>query len=149
MTITAMPQTDAAAAPKKSKRKLILILLVVVVVLGAGGYFFLKPAGKPAAPVPGAVVKLDSIQINLAAGHYLRLGLALQEREGAAGGHGSEGLDGSKALDAAIDMFSGQSVADLDQGQTRNALKTKLAHKLTELYEGDVMGVYFTEFVTQ
>ena len=80
MTITAMPQNDAAdAKPKKSRRKLILVVVAVVLILGAGAYFVLKPAGKPAAPKPGTVVKLDSIQINLAGGHYLRLGLALQE----------------------------------------------------------------------
>lgn len=145
MTITAMPQNDAAdAKPKKSRRKLILVVVAVVVILGAGAYFVLKPAGKPAAPKPGTVVKLDSIQINLAGGHYLRLGLALQETAST-----KEDVDGSKALDAAIDLFSGQSVGDLDQGQTRAALKTKLSHELTDLYEGDVMGVYFTEFVTQ
>jgi len=145
MTITAMPQTDAAdAKPKKSKRKLILALVAVLVILGAGAYFVLKPAGKPGPPKPGAVVKLDSIQVNLAGGHYLRLGLALQETATA-----KEDVDGSKALDAAIALFSGQSVADIDQGQTRTALKTKLSHQLTDLYDGDVMGVYFTEFVTQ
>ncbi|MCA1984278.1 MAG: flagellar basal body-associated FliL family protein [Nocardioides sp.] len=144
MTITAMPQTDAAAKPKGSKRKLILAVVAVLVILGAGAWFVLKPAGKPAAPKPGPVVKLDSIQLNLAGGHYLRLGLALQETTSA-----KEDVDGSKALDAAIDLFSGQSVTDLDQGQARNALKTKLSHTVTALYEGDVMGIYFTEFVTQ
>ena len=145
MTITAMPQSDAAEAKsKKSKRKLILALVAVVLILGAGAYFVLKPAGKPGPPKPGTVVKLDSIQLNLAGGHYLRLGLALQETASA-----KEDVDGSKALDAAISLFSGQSVSDLDQGQAREALKTKLSHELTSLYDGDVMGVYFTEFVTQ
>ena len=62
---------------------------------------------------------------------------------------GAADIDGSKALDAAINLFSGQSMADIDQGQPRNNLKTKLGQQLTSLYDGDVMGVYFTEFVTQ
>jgi flagellar FliL protein len=90
------------------------------------------------------LLALDSIQINLAGGHYLRLGLALQETASAAAD-----IDGSKALDAAIDLFSGQSMADLNQGKARDDLKTKLSHELADLYDGEVMGVYFTEFVTQ
>ena len=31
----------------------------------------------------------------------------------------------------------------------RRTLKNELEHKLESLYEGEVMGVYFTEFVTQ
>ena len=42
------------------------------------------------------------IQINLAGGHYLRIGLALQLTDSA-----SKEIDGSKALDATIDLFSG------------------------------------------
>ena len=142
MTITAMPHSDAAAKPKGRRKVVIIAVVAIVAILGAGAYFALKPSG-PVAPQPGEVVKLDPIQINLAGGHYLRVGIALQARQGAAT------LEGSKALDATIDLFSGQSMTDLDQGQARNALKAKLGHELTGLYDGDVMGVYFTEFVTQ
>jgi len=145
VTVTAMPQTEAdEKKPKKSRRKLIIVILVIVALLGGGAYYFLKPS-TPSKPKPGAVLALDSIQINLAGGHYLRLGLALQETDSV----GEDGVDGSKALDAAIALFSGQSMTDLNQGQPREALKTKLSHELTDLYDGDVMGVYFTEFVTQ
>jgi len=142
VTVTAMPQNETGQAPKRRRRTIILAAIVVIALLGGGAYFVLEPSG-PAKPVEGIVLPLDSIQINLAGGHYLRLGLALQERKGASD------VDGSKALDAAISLFSGQSMADLDQGQPRDVLKTKLSHELTSLYNGDVMGVYFTEFVTQ
>ena len=147
MTVTAMPQTDTdEKQPKKSRRKLIIAIVAIVALLGGGAYYFmLKPSSGPSAPKPGAVLALDSIQINLAGGHYLRLGLALQETATV----GEEGVDGSKALDAAIALFSGQSMTDLNQGKPRDTLKAKLSHELTGLYDGDVMGVYFTEFVTQ
>lgn len=135
----------AAAGEKKGgKKKLIVILLVVV--LAAGAFYFLKMRGgsaAPEAPKPGAVVKLDPIYINLTEGHYLKLALALQGTTKA----GKE-LDGSKALDAAINLFSGKSMADLD-AKERNTLKAELVKDLEESYEGEVMDVYFTEFVMQ
>lgn len=147
MTVTAMPQTatpDKAdeAAPKGSKKKLIMIIVGVLVLGGGGYYMFLKP--KPAGPpVPGIVVKLDSIQINLAAEHYLRVGVALQLVEGV------KEADGSKALDAAIEIFSGLPMAEVNDSKKRDALKKELVKELDHRYEGEVMGVYFTEFVTQ
>lgn len=141
MTVTAMPATENEEKAPRKKGRVLIAIAVVIVLLGGGAYFLLKPSDS--APKPGAVDPLDSIQINLAGAHYLRLGLALQLRDGATD------IDGSKALDAAINLFSGQSMTDLNQGQPRNALKTKLSQQLASLYDGDVMGVYFTEFVTQ
>ena len=57
--------------------------------------------------------------------------------------------DGSKALDATITEFSGLSIAEVNDPKKRAALKKELQHHLGELYEDEVMGVYFTEFVTQ
>lgn len=149
MTVTAIPNSksdkadkaDSATPAKRSRKKLIMILVAVLVV-GGGGYWFLRP--KPAsAPKPGDVVKLEPIQINLAASHYLRIGIALQLVQGA-----SE-ADGSKALDATIDEFSGLGMAEVNDPAKRAAFKKELEKELDERYEGDVMGVYFTEFVTQ
>ncbi|RLV49384.1 flagellar basal body-associated protein FliL [Nocardioides mangrovicus] len=148
MTVTAMPETAAGAAageeaPKKGKKKLILIVLVLLLVVGGAAYWFvLRPTG-PSKPQPGTVSALDSIQVNLAGDHYLRVGIALQLTAG------TKEADGSKALDATINEFSGLTVAEVTDPAKRRALKKELAHRLEELYEGEVMGVYFTEFVTQ
>ena len=135
-------QETEDAAPKRSKKKLLLVLVAVLVVGAAAWWFVLKPS-PPEEPKPGAMLPLESTQINLADGHYLKIGIALQLVEGAAE------VDGSKALDATIDLFSGQDVADISKEETRKALKRKLGTELEERYDGDVMGVYFTEFVTQ
>jgi flagellar protein FliL len=147
MTVTAMPSSGPDQAdgteekPKRSRKKLVLIL-VAVLAIGGGGYWFMRP--KPAAPpTPGEVVKLDPIQVNLAGSHYLRLGIALQLVAGAAE------ADGSKALDAAIAEFSGADMAEVNDPGKREEYKVQLEKELDERYEGDVMGVYFTEFVTQ
>ena len=135
-------QEQADAKPRKSRKKLLLVVVAVLLV-GAGAWWFLLRPSPPEEPKPGAMLPLESTQINLADGHYLKIGIALQLVEGATE------VDGSKALDATIDLFSGQDVADISKEETRKALKRKLATELEERYDGDVMGVYFTEFVTQ
>jgi flagellar FliL protein len=147
MTVTAIPKatagaTDTGDAPAKRSRKKLIMILVAVLVVGGGGYWFMRP--KPAsAPKPGEVVKLEPIQINLATSHYLRVGIALQMVQGAAK------ADGSKALDATIDEFSGLQMAEVNDPAKRAVLKKELVKELGKRYDGDVMGVYFTEFVTQ
>ena len=147
MTVTAVPttapdQAEGAEDKPKRSRTMLVMILVVVLVLGGGGYWFTRPKPK-AAPKPGEVVKLDPIQVNLAASHYLRLGLALQLVEGA------HEADGSKALDAAIAEFSGVDMAEVNDPAKREVLKEQLEKELDHRYHGEVMGVYFTEFVTQ
>jgi flagellar FliL protein len=134
-------QEEQATGRRRGKKVLVLILAFVVVA-AATWWLLLRPSG-PSEPKPGAILPLESTQINLADGHYLKIGIALQLVDGAGE------VDGSKALDATIDLFSGLDVADVSRGQTRTALKRRLDTQLEERYDGDVMGVYFTEFVTQ
>jgi flagellar protein FliL len=151
MTVTAMTppgtatQAGADGEEKKGKggkKKLIIVAVVVLALLGAGWFFFLKPSG-PSEPVAGEVMTLEPMQLNLAAGHYLRLGMALQLVEGA------HEVDGSKAMDAAITIFSGHPVADMVKAEQREELRDELMAELEHSYHGDVMEVFFTEFVTQ
>ena len=147
MTVTAIPNSTGAAAeatepPARRSRKKLVLVLVAVLAIGGGGYYFMRPA-PASAPKPGEVVKLEPIQVNLAAAHYLRIGIALQLVEGA------EEVDGSKALDATIGEFSGLGMAEVNDPAKRAEYKKALEKELDERYEGDVLGVYFTEFVTQ
>jgi flagellar FliL protein len=145
MTVTAMPKGEEEQAEKRKPVKLIAFVLVLVVAAAAGYFLVLAPKDEgEAKPVAGAVLALESQQINLAAGHYLRLGIALQLTDKA-----GEEVDGSKALDAAIDVFSGLTVEQVTKQGGREALKKKLLGDLEHRYEDEVMDVYFTEFVTQ
>lgn len=140
------PADQAGEEKKKGKGKLIIIVVVVLAVVGAAAYFFLlKPSGdkEPEAPVAGEVVAMEPIQINLAAGHYLSVGVALQLVEGA------HEADGSQALDATISTFSGEEIGKLNEPKHRNELKEKLLKELEKRYHHEVMDVYFTSFVTQ
>ncbi|MGY1708630.1 flagellar basal body-associated protein FliL [Geodermatophilus sp. SYSU D00758] len=150
-----------AAAPeggeeaKGGRKKLLVIALVAVLALGGAGYFFLfAGSGEAAAeePVAGAVLPLDSVAVNLAGGGYLKVGIALQLTEAAAGGgHGGSSVDGSEALDLVIATFSQAQPADVTG--SREALKEALEHRIVEAYTEDghemVMGIYLTEYVTQ
>lgn len=133
---------EAGEKAPRNKKKLIIILVAVLVVAGAGWFFFLKPTDN--TPKPGVIMPLASTQINLAGGHYLKIGVALQLTTTA-----PKDVDGSKALDATIDLFSGLPVNEVARAQSRHKLKNELVKELKERYEGEVMGVYFTEFVTQ
>ena len=126
------------------KKKVLVVLLVLALVGAATWWFLLRPASAEEAPNPGAVVQLEAIQVNLADGHYLRIGIALQATDEV-----EEELDGSKALDATIELFTGERQEQLARKPYRDELKEKLEHRLEEAYEGEVMQVYFTDFVTQ
>ncbi|MGN8245007.1 flagellar basal body-associated FliL family protein [Cellulomonas soli] len=151
------PEPEPEPPAKKSKKKLIIIVAAVVVVLAAAAAWYLlmgpgKASGaEGAAPAPeptaeaGAVLPVEPISINLADGHYLRIGLGLQLTADV----GEETPDPSVALDLAISLFSGRTVAEVSDPAQRDALKTELAHQLSEAYEGEVMDVYLTNYVTQ
>jgi flagellar protein FliL len=153
-TLTEAPVAeDAAGKPKKSKKKLLIIMVLVLVLVGAGAYVMLGKGKKPAtpvAPLPGTVLALDSITLNLADGRYLKLGMALQFTvEGSVTGEGGAALDGSQALDLAIAQLSNLPIIALNSAGARMKAKEKLVKAIKKAYDDKVMDVYFTEFVMQ
>jgi flagellar FliL protein len=143
-------------APKGGKKKLLMIVAVVLVAAAAGGYFFLWPSAEAeaAAPEHGGYVALEPIAVNLAGGGYLKVGITLDitAEAAAGGGHGGAAVDGAKAYDAIISTFSQARPADVTGA--RDALKEALEKKIIEAYTDDhgvqmVMGIYYTEYVTQ
>jgi flagellar FliL protein len=144
------PAAEAEEAPAKGgKKKLVVIALVAVLALGAGAYFFLfSGPSTPKPPEPGLVLKLDPVAVNLAGGGYLKVGVALQLTADVAE---ADEPDGSKATDLIISTFSGARPADVTGA--RDALKAALEKKIVNAYEKDgedvVMGIYYTDYVTQ
>jgi flagellar FliL protein len=161
MTVTSMPSTDEQKKSGGSMR-LVIIAVVLMAVLAAGVYFFfLKP--KPAPPAdctPETVGKAsncmigdtplalsDTVQVNLAGAHYLRIGLALQVNKSVSD---PTTISPAPAWDAAIDLFTGLPMDDVNTAKTREALKARLAQELMQIYpDNEVLGVLFTQFVTQ
>jgi flagellar FliL protein len=157
-TQTAPPGAAAAGAATaegggKSKKKLLLVVLPLVLALvgGAVWFFLLRGSGEPAAkekPKPGAVVALDSVNINLADGHYLKLKLALQASADVA-----EAPDGSKAQGIAGDQLTGMDMAVLQTAKGRQHAQDKLTAAIVKAYTEEhtesVIDVYYPEFVSQ
>ena len=148
-TKTEAEPTAADAAPGGKKKKIMMIAPVLVLVLAAVGFFFLKPSGnaeaaKKPAPVPGAIIQLEPQSVNLAGGHFLKLGFAMQATKAA-----GEEVDGARALDLAIDIFSGRTVEELATREGREKAKKLLTKQVTEAYEGKVYQIYLTTFVMQ
>ena len=148
------PEDGEGARGGGRKKFLVLGLAVLLVAAGAAYFFLFAGSGEAAAeePVAGEVLPLESIAVNLAGGGYLKVGIALQLTEAAAGGgHGGSAVDGSKALDLVISTYSQAQPGDVVGA--RDALKEALEQKIVEAYTEDghemVMGVYLTEYVTQ
>ena len=166
VTTKVMPDAavdDAGTEPKKSRKKLFIIVAVLLVVLGVGGFVAKGMLAGPAAPVPdpktvaGQVNTLLPMTLNLADGHYLKLTLALQLSEAATPAAGSvdaaagavPGLDGAKALDAAIIVLGQRTYPQLLAPGGRASAQKALSARVKKLYPGEVLGVYFTEFLMQ
>jgi flagellar protein FliL len=141
---------DTDGTETKGGKKLLLIGLAVLLAAAGAAYFFLFTGGAAEAeePVAGEVLTLEPVAVNLAGGGYLKVGLALQLVASDAGGHGSSsGPSGAKATDLVISTFSQAAPADVTGA--REALKVALEEKIIEAYHGEVMGIYYTEYVTQ
>ncbi|MFN3865168.1 MAG: flagellar basal body-associated protein FliL [Demequina sp.] len=148
------PATEPEAVQPAKKRRMVSVivgalLLAAVVgvywfVMGPGAASVGEADGEPEVVELGPVHTLESVSINLAGGHYLRLGLGLQV---VADSHSD--IDGAVALDAAIGLFSGRTKEELADPQVREDLKTQLLKAIEEPYRGEVVGIYYTDFVTQ
>ena len=98
------------------RRRAGFVGLAVLVAAAAAAWFFVIPHGEAAAEeehVPGAILALDAVAVNLAGGGYLKVGLALQLTE--EGGAEAEALDGTKANDLMIAHFLKPSPAMLPE----------------------------------
>lgn len=141
------------------KKMLIVIIGTAVVVLIAAGLVFkmlLGPQGpvKDPATEPGAIVALeDDMTLNLMDGKYLKMKLSLQLSEAATAKAGGEKalktFDGSKARDAAIDVLGHYTMDQLLKPENKEKARDALTKEVGERYEGDVIKVYFTDFVMQ
>ncbi|MFC4067261.1 flagellar basal body-associated FliL family protein [Actinoplanes subglobosus] len=149
-------EKETAEAPKKSNKMLMIVIALVLVILGGGGagaFFMLRGDSASAAEeklVKGVVTAAEStITVNLADGHYLKLGFALQQTEDA----GTEAVDLSEAYQLAIDEYTGRKLEELSTAEGREKIKEELKTKLIEAYTEEkkkmVMDIYYTSFVTQ
>ncbi len=134
-----------AAPPKaKSKKKLIMIVVGLLVVAGVGYKFFApKP---PYVASGGEIVALDAQTLNLAAGHYLKVGVSVQLLKGKAT---AADFDTAEASELVIEEFSNRAIDTLATNDARKKLSDELLKGLKKAYPDKVWDVYVTQFVTQ
>lgn len=150
----AKKKSDPEDGEKRSRLRIVVVVLAILLV-AAGVYMYLgngsSDAPADAQPVAvaaidkGEVIKLEPIFINLKDERFLKVGLALQTT---LTGDDVE-LDGSMALDAAIEVFSNKDLEQLVSESGRAQLKEALLTLVTEKYGAQVIDIYFTEFVMQ
>ncbi len=118
---------------KGGRNKLVLIGPLVLIVAAAGWFFFLRGGEEGTKelppPVAGEMLEVEPITINLAGGHFLKLGMGLQAVEG---GHGTP--SSAKALDLAISQFSGKSITELSTAAGREKNKAELLARIKLAY---------------
>lgn len=130
--------------------------LVAVLVLGGAGFEFLGGAKKghqPAVvPAAGPIDSLDAITVNLADGHLLQVGVALQLTTAAKADKVTQ--DSPEILDAVISVFSAWTYPALLGPGAHNQARSQLLTRIQALFpategQAQVSGVYFTSFVMQ
>jgi flagellar FliL protein len=90
------------------------------------------------------------VTLNLADGRFLKVGLALQLVEGAEPVEEAHVAGfAAPALDDAISVLAARTYAELVAPGGRDAVKHELLERVAHRYEGEVMDLYFTEFVMQ
>ncbi|MEZ5321067.1 MAG: flagellar basal body-associated FliL family protein [Microthrixaceae bacterium] len=160
--------TEADASAKKGKKakkgkgdkgprsNLVPAVILAVGMLGAG-YLLGPGSGDRAAasgpttteaPPVGEIAKVEPININLADGHFLRVGVGLQLVEGVTAAEFEKGPS-AKASDLLIAELGGTDMSRLTTAEGREEAKKTLKQHLKHTYEGEVTDVFFTEFVMQ
>lgn len=139
-TTTPAPEAETG----NGKKKIVLLALVMALVAAGFWFAFMRPADAAKTPEPGEVMMLEPVHVNLAGGAYLKVAVALQ-MSADAGGHGEP--NGAAALDLVISEFSQANPAAV--ATKRAEFKKSLEKKVIKEYHGDVLKIYFTEYVTQ
>ncbi len=143
------PEPSAKRGGGAVARVVAVVAVLVAIAVVAAALLHLGPFGtaeEQAAPAeePGRVVAVDPVSVNLADGHYLRLGFSMQMTSDA-----KADVDTAPAQDTAITLYAGRTVEELADSAQRESLRSQLVEELSEDYGGQVMGVYLTDFVTQ
>jgi flagellar FliL protein len=154
-------EEGADAAGGKAKKGNLIPAVIIAVGLIVGGKMMGGGSAAPATGVvattttlvPGPVIKLDPITLNMSDGRFLRVGLGFQLKGGLPAEAKPDTTDAAgkyaKALDTAIEVLGGKNYAELVSPTGREAAKKVLVDKLKALYPDEIEDVYFTEFVLQ
>jgi len=149
---------DASEKGKKEKggKSNLVPAVVLAVGIAVGGYFMGgssdAPAGSTATTtvaVPvGEVATMDPISVNLADGHFLKVGVGVQLDEATPSAEFMKGPI-SRVKDLLIENLGGRNMADFATAPQREQIKNDLKDKAKKMFAGSVTDFYFTDFVMQ
>ncbi len=149
------------------KKKLMIVLPLTLLIVGGGMYKMVlaKPAPAPKPKIHGDVYVLGKdFLVNLADGHFAKLGVAIVVEHGTAvpeaGGHGESAAPkppegyGPLAQEAAVrdivtDTLTDVSQRDLTARDGRDSLKTRIKHRIAQATDVQVHDVLFTDVSVQ
>jgi len=151
--------SESAEAPpaEKKKRSNVVPALIIAVGLIVGG-FLMKPSPAPATEeaeaaeeevIPGELVALEPMTLNLSDGHYLRLGMALELIEGVPAKEFEETGATNRFRDLVIDRVADLPSDQFATAEGRDELKELLRDGGHELFEEEFVEIYLTELVVQ
>lgn len=148
-------QTEETKGKKKWLKWVLIFTIPLIIISGAVGFYFATMVnGNDDGAIPMKNVQTLTIQsftINLAdAGHrrYLRTQITLEyvdrkllnELE----------LKDHRIKDTVINILRSKRVSDLDSNEKTEALRQELMGAINELLtEGEIIGLYFEEFIIQ
>jgi len=146
---------------EKSGKSNLVPAIVLAVGIAVGGYF-MGGSGTPACTgkdcaaaeakaeekPPGQIATMDPLSVNLADEHFLKVGVAVQLAEGIEASEFAKG-DISKVKDMLIDLLAGEHMEVLQTPEGRAKIKEELKKRSEKAFEGNVLDVYFTDFVMQ
>ena len=150
--------TTPVSSGKDKKKGISQVVLVLLLLVGLGGGLAIaKVTGGGAAsatseppPEPGGVAVIDSINVNLAGGHFLRVGVGAQLTTAVeAKPEEWAKTEGAIVRDVIIDVFSGENMAELQTPEGRKQHVDELRERAIEATDKQVMSIYLTEFVMQ
>ncbi|MGQ0825067.1 MAG: flagellar basal body-associated FliL family protein [Actinomycetota bacterium] len=119
--------------------------------LGRGGLGLMaRPGQGGGGAVTGpSILEVDSITINLSAGNYLKVGIALELADGADPEvHKTQGT-GLDVRDMLISRLSGRAMAELQPPEVRDEILRQIGNDLCRKYDAGIKRAYFTDFVMQ
>ena len=97
----------------------------------------------------GDLVAVEAMSVNLADGHYLKIGVAIELTEGQDAKYFEKAGKPNKVRDLIITSAASRTMADLATLEGKEKFRAELDKGSEKLYKEYYHGIYFTEFVMQ
>ncbi len=158
--MTVLKPPPLTKAQQEAKEKATQYALDVKCAVASGMKVPKPPEGVPATaatpdttpPKLGPVLAVDSVTVNLADGHFLKFGLGIQFAPGVVIDTVKPENPGAAATNYVLTQLRTKTTADLGPkalAPLQSAFSYAVCHDDKMNFEGKILGIYFTDFVSQ